>query len=253
MKKIGTCRQKTERLQVNSGLPGLRINTGKTKVMKVNPRSCDPIVVNGETIEEVQDSTYLGSNIIRLRDGGADRDVPELRIGKARQAFRILRPIWLSSQLSTNTKIRIFNTNVKSVLLNGFETWKNTKSLQSKLQVFVNKCPRYILKIWWPNKITNEELWRKTNQEDITSTIRRRKWNWIGHTLRKDSATNITRQALDYNPQGKRKRGRPKNNWRRSTLKDLETVGIIWQEASYGPEKSEVESHGGRPMLPRGR
>ena len=200
--------QKTERLQVNSGLLGLRINTGKTKVMKVNPRSCDPIAVNGEAIEEVQDFTYLGSNI--SLEGGADRDV-ELRIGKARHAFRILRPIWLSSQLSSNTKILIFNTNVKSVLLYGSETWKTTKSLQSKLQVFVNKCLRYILKIWWPNKITNEELWRKTNQEDITSTIRRRKWNCKGHTLRRDSATNITRQALDYNPQGKRKRGRPKN------------------------------------------
>ena len=62
---------KTEMLQVNNGLLGLRINTGKTKVMKVNPRSCDPIIVNGEAIQEVQDFTYLGSNI--SRDGGADR------------------------------------------------------------------------------------------------------------------------------------------------------------------------------------
>ena len=126
---------------------------------------------------------------------------------------------------------------VRPILLYGSETWKTTKSLQSKLQAFVNKCLRYILKIWWPNKITNEELWRKTNQEDITSTIRRRKWNWIDHTLRKDSATNITRQALDYNPQGKRKRGRPKKNRRRSTLKDLETVGMTWQEAKVMAQK----------------
>ena len=95
----------------------------------------------------------------------------------------------------------------------------------------------YILKIWWPNKITNKELWRKTNQEDITSTIKRRTWNWIGHPLRKDSATNITRQTVHYNPQGKRKRGRPKNNWRRFTQKDLETVGITWQEAKAMAQK----------------
>ena len=36
----------------------------------------------------------------------------------------------------------------------------------------------------------------------------------IGHTLRKDTS-NVTRQALDYNTQGKRKRGRPRNTWRR--------------------------------------
>ena len=209
-------------------------------MMKVNPRPCDPIIVNGvngvngEAIEEEQDSTYLSSNI--SRDGGADRDV-ELRIAKARQAFRMLRPIWLSSQLSTNTKIRIFDTNVKSVLLYGSETWKTTKSLQSKLQVFVNKCLRYILKIWWPNKITNEVLWRKTNREDITRTTRRRKWNWIGHTLRKDSATNITRQALDYNPQGQRKRGRPKNKWRRTTLKALRQSASSGRKQKLWPRK----------------
>ena len=39
--------------------------------------------------------------------------------------------------------------------------------------------------------------------------IRKRKWGWIGHALRKP-ASNITRQALDWNPQGKRKVGRPK-------------------------------------------
>jgi hypothetical protein len=44
--------------------------------------------------------------------------------------------------------------------------------------------------------------------------IRRRRWRWIGHTLRKPP-TNITRQALTWNPHGKRKRGRPKNSWRR--------------------------------------
>ena len=63
--------QKTEMLQVNNGLLGRRINTGKTKMMKVNHRSCGPIVVNGEAIEEVQDFTYLGSNI--SRDGRAER------------------------------------------------------------------------------------------------------------------------------------------------------------------------------------
>nr|KAG5706735.1 hypothetical protein BaRGS_007238 [Batillaria attramentaria] len=37
---------------------------------------------------------------------------------------------------------------------------------------------------------------------------RQRKWRWVGHTLRKEPC-NITRQALVWNPQGKRKRGRP--------------------------------------------
>ena len=38
---------------------------------------------------------------------------------------------------------------------------------------------------------------------------------WIGHTFRKP-ASNITRQSLDWNLQGKRKVGRMKQTWRRS-------------------------------------
>ena len=52
--------------------------------------------------------------------------------------------------------------------------------------------------------------------EPVAAQISRRKWGWIGHTLRKP-ASNITRQALTWNPQGKRKRDRPKNSGHRDT------------------------------------
>ena len=181
--------QKTERLQEKSSQLGLKINVGKTKVMKVNSKSSEPISLESGTVEEVQDFIYLGSNI--STNGGAEKDV-ELRINKARLAFRTIRPVWLSSQLSINTTIRIFNTNVKPVLLYGCETWKTTRSLNNKLQVFINSRLRYILKVWWPNKISSKELWKKTKQEEISTTIKRRKWCWIGHTLRKDP-TNTTK------------------------------------------------------------
>ncbi|VDP27346.1 unnamed protein product [Schistosoma margrebowiei] len=58
--------------------------------------------------------------------GGSDADV-KVRIGKARAAYLQLRNIWNSKQPSTNTKVRIFNTNVKTVLLYEAETWRTTK------------------------------------------------------------------------------------------------------------------------------
>nr|KAG5685865.1 hypothetical protein BaRGS_023687 [Batillaria attramentaria] len=42
---------------------------------------------------------------------------------------------------------------------------------------------------------------------------------------------NITRQALEWNPQGKRKRGRPKQTWRRSLHCELRDSGLTWEEA----------------------
>ena len=55
---------------------------------------------------------------------------------------------------------------------------------------------------------------------------------WVGHTLRRDP-TSITRQALDWNPQGKRRRGRPTTTWRRSLDTELRTYGISWGEAKH--------------------
>ncbi|VDP39645.1 unnamed protein product [Schistosoma margrebowiei] len=70
--------------------------------------------IDGEDLEDVKTFTYLGSIIDE--QGGSDVDV-KARMGKARTAYLQLRNIWNSKQLSTNIKVRIFNTNVKTVLL----------------------------------------------------------------------------------------------------------------------------------------
>jgi hypothetical protein len=43
------------------------------------------------------------------------------------------------------------------------------------------------MNVKWTDKITNEELWRITHQKSIENQIKRRKWNWIGHTLHKET------------------------------------------------------------------
>ena len=57
----------------------------------------------------------------------------------------MLRQIWRSTALTTKTKLRVFGSNVKMVLLHGSETWRLTKRLDQKLQAFINKSLRNIL------------------------------------------------------------------------------------------------------------
>ena len=73
-----------------------------------------------------------------------------------------------------------------SVLLYGCENGLVTKEIQRKIQTFVNRSLRYILRIWWPNIISNKDLWEVTGQDDIKVEIRKRKFRWIGHTLSKE-------------------------------------------------------------------
>ena len=204
----------------------MQININKTEVMRVNNNRQEAIQLQGKEIKEADSFTYLGSVV--SKDGGTDEDIRN-RINKARHAFNTLRPIWRATSLSLQNKIRIFGTNVKSVLLYGSETWRVTKTNTNKLQTFINKCLRNVLQIRWPEMIPNEELWERTGQEQIITEIKRRKWGWIGHTLQKP-ATNTTRQALSWNPQGKRKVGRPRQTWRRSVEEELKAVGIRWSE-----------------------
>jgi len=68
-----------------------------------------------------------------------------------------------------------------------------------------------------------------TKQERIEVTIQRRKWQWIGHTLRKP-ATNITHLSLEWNPQGVRRKGRLKKSWRRTIQQEYEDLGMSWDE-----------------------
>ena len=65
------------------------------------------------------------------------------QMSKARVAFLQLKYIWSASPIAIQTKIRLFTSNVKSVLLYGSETWRTTKKTTRKVQTFINNCLRY--------------------------------------------------------------------------------------------------------------
>ncbi|VDO50503.1 unnamed protein product [Schistosoma margrebowiei] len=185
-----------------------------------------PITIDGEDLEDVKILAYLGS-IIDER-GGSDADV-KARIGEARAVYLQLKNIWDSKQLSNNIKIRIFNTNVKTVLLDGAKTWRTTKAIIQKIQVFINSCLRKIIRILWPDNISNNLPWTRTNQIPMEEEIKRKRWEWIGHTLRK-APNCVTRQALTWNPQGQRRRGRSKNTLRREMEREMRKMNKNWME-----------------------
>ncbi|VDP24736.1 unnamed protein product [Schistosoma margrebowiei] len=146
---------KTDSVSAVSASVGLNIHKGKTKILKYNTENSSSITLHGETLEDVESFTYLGSIIDE--QGGSDADV-KARIGKARVAFLQLKNLWNSKQLSTNIKVTIFNTNVKAVLLYGDETWRTSTTVIKKVQVFINGCLHKILNIYWPFTISNSLL-----------------------------------------------------------------------------------------------
>jgi hypothetical protein len=160
--------EKTNQLVTSAAKIGLKINVAKTKIMKINTRADEPITLDGTSMEEVNDFVYLGSKI--TTDGDSEVDV------QATGAYAALRNIWRSSKISSHTKIRIFKSNVLGVLLYGAESWKVTNAITTRLDVFQTRCLRRILRIFWPNTISNEELYKRTNTIPLSPEIKRGRW-----------------------------------------------------------------------------
>jgi hypothetical protein len=104
-----------------------------------------------------------------------------------------------------------------------------TSEIRRKIKAFVNRYLRYILRIWWPNIISNKDLCKATGHKDVNLEIRKIKFRRIDHTLRKEDG-EIPKVALLWNPQGSRKRGRPKTSWRKSVIKE---AGWSWNELRF--------------------
>ena len=216
--------EKTDRLSMFSNQVGLRISLKNTEAMCVNVPSPKKIRVRGQDIPYTNKFTYLGS--VLCQDGGTSVDI-QSRLNKARNAFMSLRSVWRSASYSTKTKLRIYQSCVLSTLLYGSECWRMTEQDLSKLASFHTANLRKILRIFWPQKISNDQLLRQTKQEDIRTLVNRRRWRWIGHVMRKAS-NNIARIAMHWTPEGKRSRGRPKTTWRRTVEKRLRGLNYSW-------------------------
>jgi hypothetical protein len=99
---------------------------------------------------------YLGTVVTSL--GRAEEDIK-----KANGTFVQLYPIQKNRNILRKVKLQIFNSNISSVLLYGCETQKVTKMITHQLQTFTSHFLHHIINMRWPDVMSNEELWDKTN------------------------------------------------------------------------------------------
>ena len=140
-------------------------------------------------------------------------------------------------------KLKLYQSCVLSTLLYGSECWRMTENDLTKLSVFHTKSLRRILHIFWPNKISNEDLLRQCTEENMATILLKRHWKWIGHVIRKDR-NSITRTALHSTPEGKHKHDRPKNTLRRTVEGEMKTMNT-WGQSKRWPRTNR----NGRPLL----
>ena len=213
---------KVTKLNNFAGKTGLKINSKKTEVLRINSKSNNNITITGQQLNEVDKYTYLGAIISNQGGGGEDINS---RIRKAMGSFMKLKQIWNSSKLTLHTKLRLFQALVMSVLFYGCETWKINDSDNKKLDTFQFKCLRRILKVRCSYIISNNDILRITKIKTISDEVKERRWKWIGHVLRKDDNCHCF-TALTCAPEGRRKVGRPKNNIEANSGERKKCIGV---------------------------
>ena len=128
--------------------------------MTVNITSPSLVKVGQHELPSTETFTYLGSII--NQNGGASKNIQN-RMDKARNALVSLKAVWKSTQYSTKIKLEIYPSCVLFSLLYGSECWRRTEYDMSRLSTFHTTSLRKIKRIFWPRKITNEEVLCQSN------------------------------------------------------------------------------------------
>ena len=107
------------------------------------------------------------------------------RIAKAVAVMaRLSRRVWMNSQLTTNTKLKVYQACVLSTLLYGSESWSTYARQENRLENFHLRCLRHILGITWQDKITKAAVLEQAGSLSMHLMLCQRRLRWLGHVHR---------------------------------------------------------------------
>ena len=185
-----------------------------------------PFIFDNIEVKFVPTFNYLGSTISQTGDL-----VPEInrRRGIAAGVMSSLdEPLWKRRAVSRQTKLRVYNASVMSILMYGSESWALNHTLAARLNGFDSRSLRKIERIHWTDRVTNVELRERTQQPPASAVAAQRRIRWLGHILRLP-LDHPTRAIHDFNPVAagwRRPRGAPRTRWGDVVRNDLQSCGI---------------------------
>ncbi|XP_055537199.1 uncharacterized protein LOC129725408 [Wyeomyia smithii] len=159
---------------------GLVINASKTKYMKGrgsredNANLPPRVQIGGDEIEVVDELVYLGSLV--TADNDTSREI-QRHIMVGNRAYFALRRTLRSSRIRRRTKLTIYKTLIRPVVLYGHESWTMIVEDQRALAVFERKVLRTIFGglqmengVW--RRRMNHELQELLGKPSIVHTAR---------------------------------------------------------------------------------
>lgn len=140
--------------------------------------------------EKWRTTKHLGT----LLDTAKDVDA---RIQRAGHAYAELFKLWSRhDKIKQETRIRLFKAFVMPHFHYNLAAQALTNRLEMKLDIAHRKLLRRLIRMVYPNKISNEELYIKTASQPISHSAKRARWAYVGHILRRDGDHHPAAQAM---------------------------------------------------------
>jgi hypothetical protein len=128
------------------------------------------------------------------------------RIGQAKSVFNQMKNFLRNKHVSLQTRKRVVQTYVKSVMCYGCEVWTINKRIQSQLEAAEMWFLRQMMKMPWTAKISNTIILQMANEtRTLIKDIRKRQSDFFGHIIRKEK---IEQLVITGKISGRRDRGR---------------------------------------------
>lgn len=222
-----------QEIAVEGKKTGLQINENKTKIMIYGKKGKSSTVKIGSfEFEKVEKFKYLG---VTITSTGDRRKEIEEKIISTNRAYHANKKLLKSKILSKQTKLNIYKVLIRPIMMYAAETMILSKKDEEDLRIIERKIMRSIL---GPVKIgdneyrsrMNYEIEQEMKGENIIKSIKRQRMKWLGHIYRADQQA-ITAQMTQWQPGGRRRRGRPRLKWLEQVVEDMTRAGIKnWKE-----------------------
>ena len=176
--------------------------------------------------EKVHNFTYLGDVV--QSEGGIEASVRS-RIRATWCKWKDIASILMQKNIALSSRSQLFKSCVRPVLLYASETWPVTQTIENLIRRTEMKMLRWMLHLRLTDRVSNDEILRRLNLEDISEALRKNRLRWFGHTERSKDPNIVAVKHLTV--EGKLPRGRPKTTWFKTIEKDLEAKSLHQEDA----------------------
>ena len=134
-------------------------------------------------------------------------------------------------KVSTKTKLTVYKTIFRPILLYRRESWVLTPSQKRRVQEIDMKFLRAIKRVTKLDRIPNSKIREDLEVEPILERIENTQLKWFGH-LNRMSEQRQVRMVWQARSSHKNNRGRPKKTWNDGVATNLLNRGADWNSAS---------------------